>query len=133
MTADDISQCWNAIVEQALERKAKWDDQHRVWNTIYYVAGIGATALALSNAALPAMFAHPHPLVYGIISLIASLLVAFVAFSNPAKGARAYRAAWRLLDTRVRAFQLNPTAETIQDVVDGMEEGERILAGRDPE
>ena len=122
------------VLVGARERLKSWNNRHRTWNAIYYGVSVGATGLTLFTAALPALIEYEdHPALGSWLSLVAALLVAFVAFSVPSKQARAYRAAWRLLDANLRAFELERSERGLRAVHRAIEEGERILAGRDPE
>ena len=121
------------IIRSAKERQAEWQSLHSWWSLLHYGLNIMALGLTLGGAALPAMIGTRHnEYLFPLLAGIATLLVAVLAFSTPSKQARSYIAAWRYLDSRLARFELCKTRQALEEVVKAVEEGERILAGKDP-
>lgn len=119
------------ILARARERQTYWRKQYRIWNIVHYSFSVWATGLTLASAALPAILTT-YAWVLPLMSLVAALLVAFIAFWTPSKQARSYIAAWRLLDSKLRWYEHLKTPEALLEVDAAIDEGERILAGKDP-
>ncbi len=99
---------------------------------MHYLAGLLGVAVAIAGAVLASVDDVPTWLTISLGALSA-VLVSFVAFVNPAKSARNYRAAWRQLDAR-RLDEIEcRTQVALEKLNEGIADGERILAGRDPE
>jgi uncharacterized membrane protein YdbT with pleckstrin-like domain len=120
-----------AVIDHAKERRANWKVLHSRWNRSFYIGGLSAMALPAIIEALPRVLVPPKGLI-PLLSVLAVLTVGFVAFANPSKQARAYIAAWRLLNDKLLDYELTGTPEAVKEVKEAINEGEKILAGKDP-
>lgn len=125
--ADDAT----LIREEADNRLRKWDSLGRWWSFTHYFAGIAGLVLAVVGAVVSAV--EGNRWVGVVLALISAVFIAFVAFINPAKAARDYRAAWRLVDAKRLADIELRTQESLHELNEAIAEGEKVLAGRDPD
>ena len=113
-----------------LHRHEEWRRLHGRWTIAHYAFNIGAVGLTLTATILP--FCVDQPLAVFSISGLATLFVVFLAFAAPSKQAKSYIAAWRLLDSKITVYRLNPILAELKTLTEQVDEGERILAGKDP-
>ena len=116
------------------QRRDTWFRQYQKWIAIHYIFGIAAVvystiAAGIANVNLP-VWQIPLSELSPILSIIAAISAALITLLKPANRAGASIRTWNLLEAAVRRYSLT-TQYTLDNALDALEQGERILRGAD--
>jgi hypothetical protein len=105
-----------------------WDTLFHRWWVYHYLLGIAGLLSSIIVAAGYRLFSQQ---IISILSLLAAICMGLITFLMPSKRARAYVAAWRLLNDACNRY-INDDTFTIKELLDAQKKGEDIISNSDP-
>ena len=114
-------------IEQLL---TAWYKYFHKWWAVHYFLGIIGTICAITVASQP-KFLLDIPYLLDALAWISAICMALITFLMPSRRAKAYVAAWRLLNDACNRFKLDQQFP-IQELLDAVKKGEEIIGRSDP-
>jgi len=107
-----------------------WYKYFHKWWAVHYFLGIMGTICAITVASQPKFLLNIPYLLDGA-AWISAICMALITFLMPSRRAKAYVAAWRLLNDACNRFQIDKQFP-IQELLDAVKKGEEIIGRSDP-
>lgn len=114
-------------IEQLL---SAWSKFFHNWWAIHYILGIMGTVCAITVASQPKFLLNIPYLLDGF-AWISAICIALITFLMPSRRAKAYVAAWRLLNDACSRFKMDEQY-SVQELLDAVKKGEDIIGHSDP-
>jgi hypothetical protein len=107
-----------------------WDRFFHAWWLFHYTLGIAGTIASITVASNPKILQGcPH--VIDSLAWMSAICIALITFLMPSRRAKAYVAAWRLLNDACNRYKLDPTYP-VQELLNAATKGEEIISSADP-
>ncbi|HUP60324.1 MAG TPA: hypothetical protein VNA69_07880 [Thermoanaerobaculia bacterium] len=107
-----------------------WNWYRKLWWFLHYLIGSIGVVASITAANKP-QFLQAFPDVLSGIAWLSALCVTLLVFLEPKKRARAYAAAWRLLNTETGRFRNAPANTPPASLFDVIAQGEEFIAKLD--
>jgi hypothetical protein len=118
------------IPDEIEQRVAAWKRYIDRWWLVHYILGITGTVSSIIVASRPAFMSRINYLVEGFALLAAACFVT-ITFLMPARRARAYVSAWRLLAHACTSYKVDQSY-TLERLLNALAEREKIIENSDP-
>ncbi len=118
------------LPEEISQLHSAWDWYFRTWRVVQYCLGIGGAISAITVASQP-KFLSAVPHLMDVLAWISAICITLITFLMPSRRANAYVNAWRLLTDACNRYKLDDTYP-VQELLNAVREGEKIIAASDP-
>lgn len=97
---------------------------------MHYLFGAVGTIFSITVASQPKILTN-IPYLFDVLAWIAAICMALITFLMPSRRAKAYVAAWRLLNHAASKYKLSDNG-SIDELLDAFKKGEELIGSADP-